>query len=208
MLGNLISVNISMCLSFSVIISSVLVAEINDTRFFYLWRLFRSTFLIMTDCWNVLPTATVAVCRRRYEERQLTSSCPAVRVSLRPHGTTQLPLHGFSWNLLFEYFSKPCLENSSFVKIWQEERVSYMKTDTCFWSYLVQFFLEWELFQTDVVEQIKTGVYVQFFLSRKSCHLWDNVEKYFRAWKATDDDIIGRMRIACWITKATNMPLE
>jgi hypothetical protein len=30
------------------------------------------------------------------------------------------------------------------------------------------------------------------------------VEKYDRARQATDDNIIRRMRIACWITKATN----
>ena len=29
-----------------------------------------------------------------------------------PHGTTRLPLDGFSWNLMFEYFSKICGENS------------------------------------------------------------------------------------------------
>jgi hypothetical protein len=39
----------------------------------------------------------------------------------------------------------------------------------------------------------------------KSCYLWENVEKYGTAGQATDDNIIRRMRIACWITKATNI---
>ena len=42
--------------------------------------------------------------------------CPSVR-------TEQLlppPLGRFSWNLMFEYFSKSCRENSSFIKIGQE----------------------------------------------------------------------------------------
>jgi hypothetical protein len=30
------------------------------------------------------------------------------------------------------------------------------------------------------------------------------MEKYGRAGQATDDNIIGRMRIACWITEATD----
>ena len=30
------------------------------------------------------------------------------------------------------------------------------------------------------------------------------VEKYGRARQATDDNIIGSMRIACWITKVTD----
>jgi hypothetical protein len=38
-------------------------------------------------------------------------------VSVRPHGTTRLPLDEFSLNLLFEYFPKIRRESSSFIKI-------------------------------------------------------------------------------------------
>jgi hypothetical protein len=51
-----------------------------------------------------------------------------------------------------------------------------MKTYLHLW-YLAQSFLEWEMFQTKVVEKIKT--------------------------LATDDNITRRMRFACWITQAT-----
>jgi hypothetical protein len=34
------------------------------------------------------------------------------------------------------------------------------------------------------------------------------VEKYYRAGQATDDNIIRRMSIACWITKATGTRSE
>jgi hypothetical protein len=47
-----------------------------------------------------------------------------------------------------------------------------------------------------------------FFFRRKSCHLWDNVEEYGTAGQATDDNIIRRMRTACWITKATDTYTE
>ena len=40
----------------------------------------------------------------------------SVCLSVRPHGTTQLPLDGFLWNLTFEYFSKICRENSNLIK--------------------------------------------------------------------------------------------
>ena len=43
------------------------------------------------------------------------SACPSVR----PHGTTRPPLDGFSLNLIFEYSSKICRENSSYIKILQ-----------------------------------------------------------------------------------------
>ena len=41
-------------------------------------------------------------------------------LSFCPHGITRLPLDGFSWNLIFEYFLKSCWGISSFIKIWQE----------------------------------------------------------------------------------------
>ena len=32
----------------------------------------------------------------------------SIRLSIRPHGTFRLPQEGFSWNLIFQYFSKIC----------------------------------------------------------------------------------------------------
>jgi hypothetical protein len=77
-----------------------------------------------------------------------------------------------------------------------------MKTYVHLWQYLAELFLEWEMFQTKVVEKIKTHFLCSITFSRKSCRLWDNVEKYGRARQATDNNIIWRMRFACWITKA------
>jgi hypothetical protein len=46
---------------------------------------------------------------------------------------------------------------------------------------------------------------VQFFLS---CLLWGNVEKYGTAVQATADNIIRRMRLACFVTSATDTHSE
>ena len=46
------------------------------------------------------------------------------------------------------------------------------------------------------------------FFPRKSRRLWDNVAKYGTAGQTTDDNIIQRMRFACWITKATDIHSE
>ena len=63
-----------------------------------------------------------------------------------------------------------------------------MKTNIHFWSYLGQLFLEREMSQTNVVENIKTHILCSiFFFFRKSCCLWDNVQKLRTAWQATDD---------------------
>jgi len=45
------------------------------------------------------------------------------------------------------------------------------------------------------------------FFSEK-CRLWDNVEKYGTGRQATDGTIEWRMRIACWISKATYLHSE
>jgi hypothetical protein len=44
----------------------------------------------------------------------------------------------------------------------------------------------------------------KIFFSRKSCLYFSNVGQFGRARQTTNDNIIRRMRFACWITKATN----
>jgi len=94
--------------------------------------------------------------------------CPSVR----PHGTTRPPLDRFSWNLIFDNFSKIWRENQSLIKIWQKWRVLYMKTDLHFWTYLVQFFLQREMFQTKLAEIIKTRILfsITFFFLNHAFH--------------------------------------
>jgi hypothetical protein len=124
------------------------------------------------------------------EKRLLASAC----LSVCPPAWNNSDLTGrFSWHLLVQYFSK----------IWQEYRILCMKTYVNLWQYLAEFLLEWEIFQTKVIEKIKTYFISNNFFSPESWHLWDNVEKYFRAGQATGD-IIRRMRLACWINKTTN----
>jgi len=51
-------------------------------------------------------------------------------------------------------------------------------------------FLEWEMFQTKVVEKIKTHILCSVTVFWRPCSLWDdNVEKYGGAIQATDDMI-------------------
>jgi hypothetical protein len=64
------------------------------------------------------------------------------------------------------------------------------------------------MFQIKVVEKFKTHILCSITFPPKSCRLWDNVEKYGTARQATHDNIIRRMRFACWITKATDTHTE
>ena len=61
-----------------------------------------------------------------------------------------------------------------------------MKPDVNYWSYVVQFFLEWEMFRTKAVEKIETHFVFIFF---KSCLLWGDVEKHCWAGQATYDNM-------------------
>jgi hypothetical protein len=72
--------------------------------------------------------------------------------------------------------------------------------------YIVQCFFEIR----NVSDKSSRGnqTYVQYFFFRKSCHLWDKVEKYDRAREAKEYNIIWRMGIAWWTPKGTNTHSE
>jgi hypothetical protein len=75
-----------------------------------------------------------------------------------------------------------------------------MKTYIHFRSYLAHFFLEWKILQTNLGEKLETHILYSVTFFRKSCRLGDNIEKFCRGGRPQ----IWRMRIACWIPKATN----
>jgi len=120
-------------------------------------------------------------------KKRLQASCLSVR-------TEQLGSHWTDFHEIWYLgnFRKISRENSSFIKIRQNYRALYMKTNIHFLSYLAQFFLEWEMFQTKVVQKIKTHILCSVTFPQISCRLWDNVEKYCRAGQATD----GNMTLA------------
>ena len=121
---------------------------------------------------------------QNWDTRLLALPRPSVRMELLSSHWTEFKKK----KKIFEYFSKICRGNSSFTKIWQKQRILYMKTNIHFLSYLVHFFLEGEMFQTEVIGKIKTQIIcaIIFF---KSCRLWNNVEKYCTARQATDDNM-------------------
>jgi hypothetical protein len=73
------------------------------------------------------------------------------------------------------------------------------------WQYLAKFFLEWETFQTKFVEKIKTHILCSVTFFRKSCRLWDNIEKCGGARQAA---ATRRMRVARWISKDTRVQVH
>ena len=93
-----------------------------------------------------------------------------------------------------------------FIKICQVYGLLYIKTHIHFLSYLAQFFLESEIFRTNVVEKIKTHILCSVTFFRKSCCLWDNVKILVERGRLRM--VIWRMGIVWWIPKATNTHSE
>ena len=56
----------------------------------------------------------------------------------------------------------------------------------------------------NVVEKNKTHILCSVTFFWKWCHFLGNVEKYGRAGQATDGSVVGCMRFACWMTRATD----
>jgi hypothetical protein len=81
-----------------------------------------------------------------------------------------------------------------------------MKANIHLWSCLAQLSLEWEMFQTKVVEKIKTHILRSITCFWKSYRWRDSVEKYCRAWQATDDNMAHAD--CMWITNATKTHSE
>jgi hypothetical protein len=83
---------------------------------------------------------------------------PSVCLSVHLHGTTDLLLDGFSWNLIFVDFWKVCRENSNLLESDYNDGYFTWRPMLHVWWCLTDLFLEWEIFQTKVVEKIKTHI--------------------------------------------------
>jgi len=136
----------------------------------------------------------------------LMSVCPSVRPSFRPpnrpHGTTLLLWTDFLEIWYLSIFRKSVEKTLSLSKIWQENGYFTWSQISTFWSYLAEFFLEWEMFQTEVVESTERHFTVNiFFLETRAVYeiMWESMVETDRPQMT-----IWRMRLACWVPKATN----
>ena len=80
-----------------------------------------------------------------------------------------------------------------------------MKTTRHFLSYLAQLILESEMFRANVVEKIKPhSLFNNFFSENRAVYeiMWKNIIERGRLQMT-----VWRLRIACWVTKATNTHL-
>jgi len=130
----------------------------------------------------------------------------SVCLFVRQNGT-RLPLEEFSWNLILEYFSKICRENSSFVI---EETKGYFTWRLTYISIISRSFLLRMRNVSDKKcrENHNTYLCIQKLVFRKSCPLWGNVEKYCRMGPVTDQygacALHGRLTLQIHTIKLSN----
>jgi len=70
---------------------------------------------------------------------------------------------------------------------------------------MAQFFVGWEVLRTKVVEKIKTHfMFRSIFFFSEICAVLDYVEECRRGRQATENNVILRVRVACWIIKTAD----
>ena len=95
-------------------------------------------------------------------------------MSIRLHGTIQLPMDGLSWNLILEYPRKLCRENSSFIKVWQQG--FYTNDKTHFYRISLSSSYNEKCLRQKLQRKSKHNFMFNNSF-RKSCRLWDNVDQ-------------------------------
>jgi hypothetical protein len=98
--------------------------------------------------------------------------CPSICPSSR---FNSLPLDGFPLNVIFEYFSKICLEISSLIKIGQEQRVLYVNAYVDYDSISLNSSQSEKCFRQNVVEKIKAHILHSMFLLAVCNITWKNI---------------------------------
>ena len=119
---------------------------------------------------------------RRY--RKISKSDYYFGMSVRPSEWRNSVLSGRIFMKFYEYFSKICRENSTFIKIWSEKEGGGGTLREDQYTYLVHFFLEGEMLQ----KKLYKSRYTYFMFNNiKSCFLWDKVQNYCPAGVVTED---------------------
>jgi hypothetical protein len=137
-------------------------------------------------------------CEKRLLALWCLPACLPANLFVRIHGTTRT---GFQeiWYFIFENLPRKFKFHKNLTKItgYFTRSPMYSYDNTSLNSLRMRSVSE----KSWVADPDKYLIFNNFF-PRKSCRLWDDVEKYDRAVQATDGNIIRRIRFACWITKA------
>ena len=124
-----------------------------DAAFFIAQNKNRFSVGLYFDTWTVLLAVVMGgaaiwwiywASSRNRAKLLLAPSCVSLRTSVFPsarsHGRTRLPVDGFSWNFIFEYFLESPSRKSMFNKNMKINSLLYMKCNIHFWWQFTKFF--------------------------------------------------------------------
>ena len=117
------------------------------------------------------------------------SVCLSVRSPTRPQGTTRLALDGYSQNLIFQCFLKNSSRKSKFY--YNRTRIkSTLHEDQYTFSIIsLSVLLRIKKYFRKICRESQKTHFIFNDFFRKSCCLWDNVEKYYIAGLAKDGTV-------------------
>jgi hypothetical protein len=147
-----------------------------------------------------ISRSALYVCRlvRRVSKgnHQLRHVCPPVC----PHGIILLPLEGFSWNLIFENFSKICEGNITWSKFDNNRYFPWRPLYSHIFDH-ISFTSSYneKCFKQKVAEKIKTHfMFSNFIFENRAVYeiMWQNTVEPGRPQMT-----IWRMSNACWILR-------
>jgi hypothetical protein len=138
---------------------------------------------VIVFCTVITPLIHVSYRTTRSAQQFIGKRCVSLEIVLKISGLIfRSDIHRWKINVIFWHcqvhknnsFSVNIHTHSCFINTRQEQRVFYVKTDIHLWLRPFHFFLEWEKFQTNVVEKSKHTFLYNFFF-RKPRTLWGNV---------------------------------
>ena len=140
----------------------------------------------------------ISCVRKILEIDSQSLSCSSGFLSTRNSSapTGQIFVKFDTW-MFFFFFKKP-VEKIQVLLKWEKNEYFTWKPVFVYDNILAEFFLKWEIFQTDVVEKKSKRVLCLRNLFPKLWCLWDNGGKYGRAIQRTDDGIMQHVHTACW----------
>jgi len=137
------------------------------------------------------------------EKWLLPSSCLPFSLSVSPHGATRLLLHGFSWNLIFGYFSKNMPRKFKFH--YNMTRLTGTLHEDQYTFFIVSHSFPFRMRNVSfkICREIQNTFFIQYIF------FFENHAVYEVKWKnIVEPDrphmTIWRIHIASWMTKATN----
>jgi hypothetical protein len=163
------------------------------------------TQVLCTDCGNFGRNLLVSCCfissssRNSKSDHYLRHVC----LSVRPNGTTQIPLDGFRWNLIPDYTFNKSVERVQ-ITFKSDKNNRYVTWILIHYlTYLAHFFFRmWNISEKSCRQNHSR----HFMFSGKLCILWYNVKNTVEPDRP--QITIWRMCIAWWTHKATNRHSE